>query len=378
MMGGKMMPGKMLRIGGDDDDDDSDDSDVNFNNDSSDSDSDSESDNAEEEDKKADGDKKPAAAAAAAAAKDDKKSANLSSSDDDDEEEEEEEDAAKPAAKRPRDEEEEDDDEDDSDEDEDDDGVKKNDKNKKKRPKISFFDEEAEASDDDDDDARKHKTEEDIRREYQDEEAEALMAQQDRRRQRDRTWFESIGRMTDDKEKDDADVARIARELEERHRTERRIVNRGRGVVGQGKRRGVIADEEEMDIVEGPAYTAVSQQSLVPSVSDPSLFMFSCPTGKEQDLVYQIMNKCVAYAKQGRPLGITSVVAAQTKGKIYVESYNEPSVIEAVQGVRGLMQYTMRKVPISDMTTVMTVVPKKVPCEYKSVLAFWVFQTNCD
>ena len=121
------------------------------------------------------------------------------------------------------------------------------------------------------------------------------------------------------------------------------------------------------DIVEGPAYTAVSQQSLVPSVSDPSLFMFSCPTGKEQDLVYQIMNKCVAYAKQGRPLGITSVVAAQTKGKIYVESYNEPSVIEAVQGVRGLMQYTMRKVPISDMTTVMTVVPKKVPGEYKSV-----------
>jgi len=367
MMGGKMMPGKMLRIGGDDDDDDSDDSDVNFNNDSSDSDSDSDSDNAEEEDKKADGDKKPAAAAAAA--KDDKKSANLSSSDDDDDEEE---DAAKPAAKRPRDDEEEDDDEDDSDEDEDDDGVKKNDKNKKKRPKISFFDEEAEASDDDDDDARKHKTEEDIRREYQDEEAEALMAQQDRRRQRDRTWFESIGRMTDDKEKDDADVARIARELEERHRTERRIVNRGRGVVGQGKRRGVIADEEEMDIVEGPAYTAVSQQSLVPSVSDPSLFMFSCPTGKEQDLVYQIMNKCVAYAKQGRPLGITSVVAAQTKGKIYVESYNEPSVIEAVQGVRGLMQYTMRKVPISDMTTVMTVVPKKVPVKKND----WVRMTR--
>mmetsp|Transcript_15255 Transcript_15255/g.24941 ORF Transcript_15255/g.24941 Transcript_15255/m.24941 type:complete len:1148 (-) Transcript_15255:864-4307(-) len=368
MMGGKMMPGKMLRIGGDDDDDDSDDSDVNFNNDSSDSDSDSDSDNAEEEDKKADGDKKPAAAAAAA--KDDKKSANLSSSDDDDDDEEE--DAAKPAAKRPRDDEEEDDDEDDSDEDEDDDGVKKNDKNKKKRPKISFFDEEAEASDDDDDDARKHKTEEDIRREYQDEEAEALMAQQDRRRQRDRTWFESIGRMTDDKEKDDADVARIARELEERHRTERRIVNRGRGVVGQGKRRGVIADEEEMDIVEGPAYTAVSQQSLVPSVSDPSLFMFSCPTGKEQDLVYQIMNKCVAYAKQGRPLGITSVVAAQTKGKIYVESYNEPSVIEAVQGVRGLMQYTMRKVPISDMTTVMTVVPKKVPVKKND----WVRMTR--
>ena len=152
------------------------------------------------------------------------------------------------------------------------------------------------------------------------------MAQQDRRRQRDRTWFESIGRMTDDKEKDDADVARIARELEERHRTERRIVNRGRGVgEGRGMLRGRGDVEEEDGMVEGPAFTAVSQQSLVPSVSDPSLFMFSCPTGKEQDLVYQIMNKCVAFAKRGRPLGITSVAAAQTKGKIYVESYSEPS-----------------------------------------------------
>lgn len=201
------------------------------------------------------------------------------------------------------------------------------------------------------------------------------MAQQDRRRQRDRTWFESIGRMTDDKEKDDADVARIARELEERHRMERRTVNRGRGV-GQGRgirERGVDDDDDEdMEIAEGPAYTAVTQQSLVPSVSDPSLFMFSCPTGKEQELVYQIMNKCIAYAKLGRPLGITSVVAAQTKGKIYVESYNEPSVIEAVQGVRGLMQYTMRKVPISDMTTVMTVVPKKVPVKKND----WVRMTR--
>jgi len=41
-----------------------------------------------------------------------------------------------------------------------------------------------------------------------------------------------------------------------------------------------------------------------------------------------------------------------------------------VQGVRGLMQYTMRKVPISDMTTVMTVVPKKVPGECEIVLCF--------
>jgi transcription elongation factor SPT5 len=120
--------------------------------------------------------------------------------------------------------------------------------------------------------------------------------------------------------------------------------------------------EIEDDAPGGPeVYSAVSQQSLVPSVSDPSLWMISCSTGKEQDLVYQIMNKCVAFARQGRPLGICGVIAAQTKGKIYIESFSEPAVVEAIQGVRGLLQYTMRLVPIGDMTTVMTVVPTKKP-----------------
>jgi transcription elongation factor SPT5 len=75
------------------------------------------------------------------------------------------------------------------------------------------------------------------------------------------------------------------------------------------------------------------------------------------------MNKCVAYARQGRPLGICGAIAAQTKGKIYIESYSEPAVVEAINGVRGLLQYTMRLIPIQDMTTVMTVIPKKKPVQ---------------
>jgi transcription elongation factor SPT5 len=75
------------------------------------------------------------------------------------------------------------------------------------------------------------------------------------------------------------------------------------------------------------------------------------------------MNKCVAYARQGRPLGICGAIAAQSKGRIYIESFSEPAVVEAITGVRGLLQYTMRLIPIQDMTTVMTVVPKKKPGE---------------
>ena len=368
-MGGKMMAGKMFRAGDDSDDDDEDKFDSSG--DDSSSDDDSDDDDASPEKAAA-----PAAAAVAAAKKSDanKKSANLSSSDESEDDDDDANDNKKaPAAKRSRDESDDDDsdDDDDDDEDEEEEEAKAKGKSKKKRPKISFFDEEAEASDDDDDDEEKLKNK-DLSREYADEDATALMAQQDRRRKRAGGWLDNLGRLTENEERDKDDVERIARELEARHRMERRIVpsQQQRRVVRKPRpaaERGESEDrydaEEDDRYNDEPVYDAapVSQQSLVPSVSDPSLWMYSVPTGKEQELVYQIMNKCIAYAKRGRPLGITSVVAAQTKGKIYIESYSEPAVKEAIQGVRGIMQGSFRKVPISDMTTVMTVVPKKVP-----------------
>ena len=46
------------------------------------------------------------------------------------------------------------------------------------------------------------------------------------------------------------------------------------------------------------------------------------------------------------------------------EPDSETAIREAVQGVRGIMAYSMRMVPINDMTTVMTVTPKKKPGEF--------------
>ncbi|KAL7552251.1 hypothetical protein ACHAWF_015478, partial [Thalassiosira exigua] len=414
MMGGKMMAmrgGKMLRpMGGD--------SDASSSSEESSSDDDSDV----EEVKKAEPPKakEPEKKAPPAGGRD-KKSANLSSSEESDDDDDEEDAAKKPApSKRSRDESEEEESEDEEEEEE----RPKSKSAKKKRPKISFFDEEAEASDDDEDEEgdvrRSHK---DVAREYADEDAEALMAQQDRRRKREGGWLEHLGRFASEEERrrnaaaaalqggaktkdrreeaaraaeeEGEDVARIARELEERHRREARRPRArpaaaarprprprpreksyGDGVGGGEGGYDDVRDDVEDDLMDmAPSYSdaaPVSQQSLMPSVSDPNLWMFSCPTGKEQELVCQIMNKCVAYAKRGRPLGIASVVAAQTKGKLYVESYSEPAVMEAVQGVRGLMQYTMRKVPISDMTTVMSVVPKKVPAKKND----WVRMTR--
>ena len=297
-------------------------------------------------------------------------SANLSS-DDDDSEEEEEEQPKKKGRKKVESEEDEDDDdlEDDEEEEEEEEDTRKRKKGsrggtKSKRPKVSsFFDEEAEDDDDDEDDdpygthhdpddvVRKHYTEEEKRREQMDEEARELIKQQDRRRAQAGYRFG-----VNDSREDDQSVQDMARQIEERHRMSRRQVDR------RVLDRRVRVDEPEDDAPGGPeVYTAVSQQSLVPSVSDPSFWMVSCSNGKEQEMVMHIMNKCVAFARQGRPLGICGAIAAQTKGRIYVESFSEPAVVEAISGVRGLLQYTMRLVPIQDMTTVMTVVPTKKP-----------------
>lgn len=186
-----------------------------------------------------------------------------------------------------------------------------------------------------------------------DDEAVELMKQQDRRR------AQAGGRFVQERSAEE-----MAQEIEDRHRMSRTHANRGRRPVPSFQKSRPVLDDRP----GGPEATnAVSQQSLVPSVSDPSLWMISCSTGKEQELVIQIMNKCVAFARQGRPLGIIGAIAAQSKGRIYIESYSEPAVVEAINGIRGLLQYTMKLIPIGDMTTVMTVVPKKVPGMFKNI-----------
>mmetsp|Transcript_15429 Transcript_15429/g.29098 ORF Transcript_15429/g.29098 Transcript_15429/m.29098 type:complete len:1091 (-) Transcript_15429:67-3339(-) len=260
--------------------------------------------------------------------------ANLSSSEnddnDDDEEEENEDDYNEKSNKRAR-------------------SNDREGRSKSKKAKPSFFDEEAEASDDDEEEedeygthrdphdrVKKFYTEDDIRRENMDEEVLAIINRQNRRRNQ-------LAKFT----RED-DVEDIARQIEERHRMASRRIDR------------TVLDDSSM--VDGNQnISAVTQQSLLPSVSDPSLWMVGCANGKEEELVYQIMNKCIAHARKGKPLGITSAIAAQSKGRIYIESFSEPAVREAIQGVRELLAYKLRLVPINDMTTVMTVIPKNKP-----------------
>lgn len=213
-------------------------------------------------------------------------------------------------------------------------------KKKQRGGASAFFD--MEADDDDESEGDGAGDGEDM-----DEETRELIRQQDRRR----AQLGQFGRHSKDEE--------IAKNIENRHRMQRRRVDTGRIMD-----RAVPPQQQRQQELEAPSanYTAaVAQQSLLPSVQDPSLWMVSCATGKEQELVFQIMNKAMVKARSGKPLGISGAIAASSKGKLFIESFSEPAVVEAIQGVRGILQYTMKLVPISDMTTVMTVQSKKKP-----------------
>jgi transcription elongation factor SPT5 len=73
------------------------------------------------------------------------------------------------------------------------------------------------------------------------------------------------------------------------------------------------------------------------------------------------MNKAIALADEGTEIGITGACAGKTKGRIYVEGFSEPHLMQAVSGIRMLMIYTMTIVPINDMTSIMEVKSKKKP-----------------
>ncbi|CAN0011203.1 unnamed protein product [Ectocarpus fasciculatus] len=68
------------------------------------------------------------------------------------------------------------------------------------------------------------------------------------------------------------------------------------------------------------------------------------------------MNKALAFKANGQPFGVTSaIVPAGTKGFLYLEAQNEPAVKAAINGLRGIYHSKLRKVPIPDMTAVLSV-----------------------
>jgi transcription elongation factor SPT5 len=134
------------------------------------------------------------------------------------------------------------------------------------------------------------------------------------------------------------------------------IVNRYKKQATVARRVGVLAS----DFAAGAGAPApfkpgtVAQQSFLPGLNDPHIFMVRCKPGKEQLTVRGIMLKALEKIRAGKPAGIKSAFCSYSKGWVYVESVAEPLAREAVQGFSALLHYTFKMVPIPQMTALLS------------------------
>ncbi|KUF99244.1 hypothetical protein AM588_10011323 [Phytophthora nicotianae] len=125
----------------------------------------------------------------------------------------------------------------------------------------------------------------------------------------------------------------------------------------QQSRKQYDGDEEGGDVIQ----SEVAQQSLLPSIQDPRMWVFKCKPGREQHLVVALMNKFIEFARRGEPLMVKSVVASNSKGFIYVEAEREPHAKDCLNGLRDVQQWSMKLVPIHEMTSVLNVQTRRKP-----------------
>lgn len=135
------------------------------------------------------------------------------------------------------------------------------------------------------------------------------------------------------------------------------IVNRIKQRHEQSQRRYDEDGDEEGDVMQ----SQVAQQSLLPSVGDPKLWIFKCKPGREQHLVVSMMNKYIDHMHKKTPLKIKSVIASSTKGFIYVEAERENHAKDAIQGIRDISHWSMKLVPIHEMSSVISIKARKKP-----------------
>ncbi|XP_008545708.1 transcription elongation factor SPT5 [Microplitis demolitor] len=112
----------------------------------------------------------------------------------------------------------------------------------------------------------------------------------------------------------------------------------------------------------------ITQQTLLPGVKDPNLWMVKCRIGEEKSTVLLLMRKFLTYQFSPEPLQIKSVVAPEgVKGYIYIEAYKQPHVKSAIDNVGNLRHgiWKQQMVPIKEMTDVLRVVKEQTGLKAK-------------
>ena len=80
-----------------------------------------------------------------------------------------------------------------------------------------------------------------------------------------------------------------------------------------------------------------------------------CKAGKEQELVANLMRKVVAFRTKEKPLKVTAVVWACTKGYIYVEANRMGDAEDLVRNIRLCTPLSIKLVSVNEMTRALAV-----------------------
>ncbi|XP_055858947.1 transcription elongation factor SPT5 [Episyrphus balteatus] len=112
----------------------------------------------------------------------------------------------------------------------------------------------------------------------------------------------------------------------------------------------------------------ITQQTLLPGIKDPNLWMVKCRIGEEKATALLLMRKYLTYLNTDSPMQIKAVVAPEgVKGYIYIESYKQTHVKSAIENVGNLRvgKWKQEMVPIKEMTDVLKVVKEQVGLKVK-------------
>ena len=179
-------------------------------------------------------------------------------------------------------------------------------------------------------------------------------------------------------EREEAEAGISARDIEARMRKEKE-----RGGMGFGEEK---LDEEAINAYYRNRYNEdaiaqerfgqsgeamsdeITQQTLLPGVKDPNLWMVKCQIGMEKETLLKLMHKLLAFQHTDEPLQIRSVVVPEhVKGYIYIEAFKQTHVKQAIEGVGNLRlgQWSQKMVPIKEMTDVLRVMKEQVGLKSK-------------
>lgn len=103
-----------------------------------------------------------------------------------------------------------------------------------------------------------------------------------------------------------------------------------------------------------PDTSGIDQQSLLPTIRDPRLWVVRCKPGYERKAIFSLLQKMFNMQKKGIELGIFAAVAPEhPKGHIYVEAVSAGQVGRAVDGLGLFSARNVKQLPLEEMPEVL-------------------------